>query len=490
MKISVIIPTYNESEFLKGALSRIKETSQKNSIEVIVIDGGSQDGTPAIAQDLVDKVLVSKKRERSIQLHEGALAATGDILLFLHADCRLPDHWQSSVETVYSSKNPPVATAFRKKFEKNSLLYKFIALGSAVRQWITNTPHGDQALSVPKERYFQIGGFPPVELMEEYYLAEKLRRYGKIQILRDNVIVSTRRYDKNGPLFHAFRNAVIVLLHYLGVSSTFLKKFYTRNGLKTSISAAGLGLLLFSPAMAFDSSHSLFEKTLQKFNDQGLIDYQSLKAQPEDLNAYLLTLANISETEIENWSRDEKIAFWMNAYNAFTLKAIIDHYPLKSIRDIDGVWKQPIYLVAGKKLSLDQIEHEILRKQFNEPRIHMALVCAAMSCPPLRENAFIGPQFDAQLNEQSRVFLSNPNNLRVDKVARKVYVSTIFDWFGDDFVKTYAPKTGFAKKSSKERAVLNFINGHINTKDREFLRSAQYDVEYLDYDWGLNERRP
>lgn len=232
MKISIIIPTYNESEFLKRTLSRIKETSQENCLEVIVVDGGSQDGTAAFAENLADKVLISKKPGRSIQLHEGALAATGDILLFLHADCRLPDQWQSRIETVYSSKNPPVASAFRKKFDKDSPLYKFIARGSAFRQWFTNTPHGDQAITVPKELYFQIGGFPPVDLMEEYHLAEKLRRHGKIQFLPDEVVVSARRYEKNGPLFHAFRNAVIVLLHYLGVSSKFLKKVYTSNGLK------------------------------------------------------------------------------------------------------------------------------------------------------------------------------------------------------------------------------------------------------------------
>lgn len=227
MKISVVIPTYNESKFLIATLSRIKETSHGNHLEVIVVDGGSQDGTPALAENLANKVLVSKKPGRSTQLHEGALAATGDVLLFLHADCRLPERWQSSIETAYSSTNPPAATAFRKKFDKNSPLYQFIALGSTVRWWITRTPHGDQAISVSKLRYFQVGGFPPVELMEEYYLAEKLRRYGKIQLLRENVIVSTRRYDKSGPLFHAFRNAAIVLLHYMGVSSTFLKKVYT-----------------------------------------------------------------------------------------------------------------------------------------------------------------------------------------------------------------------------------------------------------------------
>jgi rSAM/selenodomain-associated transferase 2 len=488
MKISVIIPTYNESEVLTKTLSRIKETSHGSALEIIVVDGGSQDGTPVLAQNLADKVFISKRTGRSIQLHEGALAATGDILLFLHADCLLPDDWQASINTAYSSHNPPVATAFRKKFDNNSPLYQFIALGSALRQWMTRTPHGDQAVSVPKERYFQIGGFPPVELMEEYYLAEKLRRYGKIQSLSDNVVVSTRRYE-NGPLFHAFRNVVVVLLHYLGVSPAFLKKVYTRNALKTPIAAALLLFISFSHARAFDSSHALFEKTLQQVNDQGLIDYRSLKDQPKDLNDYLLTLAKVSGAEIEKWPRDEKIAFWINAYNAFTLKAIIDHYPIKSIRDIDGVWKHPIYLVAGKKRSLDEIEHEILRKKFNEPRIHMALVCAAMSCPPLGETAFTGLQLEQQLKDQSSAFLSNLNHFRIDKEARKVYLSSIFNWFGDDFIKTYTPKTGFAKKSSQEKAVLNFIAGHSSAGDREFLQSGQYNVDYLDYDWALNEKR-
>lgn len=488
MKISVIIPTYNESHFLKSTLSRIRETSREKSVEIIVVDGGSQDDTASQAQEMADKILLSKKTGRSLQLQEGAFAATGDILLFLHADCRLPDNWQSLIETVYSFPNPPIATAFRKKFDKDGALYKLIALGSAIRHGITRTPHGDQALSVLKKRHFEIGGFPPVELMEEYYLAKKLRRHGKIQSFPDEVVVSTRRYDKNGPLFHAFRNVFIVLLHYLGASPGFLKKIYTRGAVKTAAVAALL-FALNSASLAFDPSHALFEKTLQKFNDHGRIDYRSLKKNPENLNAYLLTLANSSEAAIEGWASEEKIAFWINAYNAFTLKAVIDHYPVKSIRDIDGVWKRRIYPIAGEKMSLDQMEHEILRKKFTEPRIHMALVCAAMSCPPLRGSAFVGSRLDQQLKDQSRVFLSDPGNFRIDRAARKVHLSSIFNWFGDDFVKTYAPTAGFAKKSPKEKAVLNFIAGHINQGDRDFLQSGRYDVDYLDYNWGLNERR-
>ena len=256
-----------------------------------------------------------------------------------------------------------------------------------------------------------------------------------------------------------------------------------------------------SAVYGFDASHPLWTAVLKKHNQAGLIDYKSLKNHPDELNQYLRELAMLSEQEYAVWGEADKIAFWINAYNAYTWKAIIDHYPIKSsflksalypknsIRQIDGVWDKLTFPVMGKHLTLEHIEHQILRKNFNEPRIHVALVCAALGCPPLRKEAFVGEKLEAQLGDQSRQFLAEPGKFRIDRENKVVYLSAIFDWFGDDFIKTYAPERGYEARSPKEKAVLNFIGRYLNSEDRAFLENDTYAVKYLKYDWTLNEQR-
>ncbi|MCI0419208.1 MAG: DUF547 domain-containing protein, partial [Acidobacteria bacterium] len=122
------------------------------------------------------------------------------------------------------------------------------------------------------------------------------------------------------------------------------------------------------------------------------------------------------------------------------------------------------------------------------PRIHMALVCAAMGCPPLRYEPFLGDQLDEQLNDQTRRFLSDPTKFRMDRSKGKVYLSSIFKWFPSDFIKTYGTDQKFAGHDPAERAVLNFISRYLDASDREYLATAKYNVEYLGYDWSLNEQ--
>jgi len=254
-----------------------------------------------------------------------------------------------------------------------------------------------------------------------------------------------------------------------------------------------------STLYAFDSSHTLWDQALKKYNHHGLVDYQALKLNSNDLNNYLKSLASVPQPEYNSWKKEEKIAFWINAYNVFTWKAIIDHYPIKSsflksarypknsIRQIKGVWDKLKFSAAGQKLTLNQIEHEILRKKFNEPRIHMALVCAAMACPPLRMEAFKGTQLNDQLEDQSRQFMNNPEKFKIDEAKGIVYLSSIFDWFGKDFIKTYGTDDKYTGKGKKQRAVLNFAHAFLGTDDQKYLDSNQYKVKYLKYDWTLNE---
>ena len=234
-------------------------------------------------------------------------------------------------------------------------------------------------------------------------------------------------------------------------------------------------------------------------DDQGMVDYQGLKADSRRLDAFLGKLAALDPKVYGGWDEKAKIAFWTNAYNAITLKVIIANYPIKSsflksvaypknsIRQISGAWDGVKSVVMGKKMTLDEIEHQVLRKEFNEPRIHMALVCAAMGCPPLRNEPFTGGKLDAQLKDQTVRFLKNPKKFLIDRPT--VRLSPIFKWFGKDFVKTYKTDKPFAGGSKSQRPVLNFISKHLDENDVLYLSSAKkLDVEYLGYDWALNEQ--
>lgn len=250
-----------------------------------------------------------------------------------------------------------------------------------------------------------------------------------------------------------------------------------------------------------EMKHDAYGVVLKKYvDDKGMVDYKKLKKGREGLDGYIKALGGVKAVDYEKWNDEVKIAFWVNAYNAITLQVVIDHYPISKsfwanlrgyavgIRHISGAWDSKVHLVMGKKMSLEQIEHEVLRKEFDEPRIHMALVCAAMSCPKLRNEPYVGGRLDEQLKDQTEVFLQHKNKFKINREDKKVYLSRIFDWFGDDFVKSYAPKAGFDEYGKKERAVLNFVGKHVGESERAFLENRGYEIEYLKYDWGLNEQ--
>ncbi|MFM1842615.1 MAG: hypothetical protein RLZZ490_1351 [Cyanobacteriota bacterium] len=223
-------------------------------------------------------------------------------------------------------------------------------------------------------------------------------------------------------------------------------------------------------------------------DDQGRVNYPQLQQNRQGLDRYLQAIANVPQASYEQFSAPEKIAFWINAYNAITLKSIIDQTPLKtSIRDIPGVWKWRKHPVAGQSLTLDNIEHDILRQQFNEPRIHGALVCAAKSCPPLRQEPYDGDRLDAQLQDQTNRFLHHPQGFHLDQANKTVYLSSIFQWFGQDWQKSFQPQQGF-QGNDKEKAVLNFISNYLPPSQQTFLQNGEYQIQYFDYDWSLNQQ--
>ena len=216
-------------------------------------------------------------------------------------------------------------------------------------------------------------------------------------------------------------------------------------------------------AQAFDHGHANYDVLLKKHVSKGLVDYVGLKKDSTTLDSYLQSMAAVTKSEFKAWSREERLAFLINLYNAVTLKTILDHQPLKSTKDINGgsgPWKDPLVPLLGKTISLDALENEVIRPDFKAPRIHFALVCAAMGCPPLRKGAFTAAGLDAQLTEQTKAFLSQTTKNRRD--GSTLYLSSIFDWYGGDFpggpAKWVAPWLGEGSS-----------------------------VKFTEYDWSLNQ---
>ena len=227
--------------------------------------------------------------------------------------------------------------------------------------------------------------------------------------------------------------------------------------------------------------HSVFDRLLRTYvDDDGWVNYKAWKAQDEEtLRNYLKSLGKVDPDSL---GRAEKLAFWINAYNALTIQGILEFYPLKSIRDKVSrfvgfnIWDDYPMTVHGKAYSLNDIEHRILRKM-EEPRIHFAIVCASVGCPKLRNEAYTAGDLDSQLQDNAKDFFARPRNFRIDKRRNTVYLSSILDWFGEDFGGSDRAKLDFAGKYAPEE------------KDREYLREGKPKVKYLNYDWSLNEQR-
>jgi len=222
-------------------------------------------------------------------------------------------------------------------------------------------------------------------------------------------------------------------------------------------------------AAEFDHSHAAYSAVLKTHVAKGQVDYAALKADSKALDGYLDSLAAVPKRQFKKWDEPTRIAFLVNLYNAATLRLILDHYPLESIRDIGnllkGPWDRPVVRLFGENITLNNVEHDILRKEYNEPRLHMALVCAAKGCPPLRGEAFTPKRLNEQLDDQSRVYLASPAGMQLDRAKKTARISAIFKWYGGDFP-----------------SVRDFVQKHSGQKMKGIK------IRTLDYDWTLNEK--
>jgi hypothetical protein len=224
-------------------------------------------------------------------------------------------------------------------------------------------------------------------------------------------------------------------------------------------------------------SHELFDQVLQEHVDEkGRVNYTKLKANPKKLEAYLDLLAFADPEELPY---NERLTFWINTYNALVIKGVVNHYPITSVRKVklfNGFFSRLKFQVANKMYTLNQIEHDIIRIEFVEPRVHFVLVCASSSCPPLWNRAFSAETIEERLETATFNFIRNPEQVRIDRPKRHVYVSKIFKWYDDDFTEGYD-------------GVTDFLTDYLPPEDVEFLESTDVKLRHLDYDWTLNDQK-
>lgn len=223
-------------------------------------------------------------------------------------------------------------------------------------------------------------------------------------------------------------------------------------------------LVSVASSKAQPMDHDQWTGYLQKYvSKTGQVDYKNMLADDSELKAYIQQLTN--NTPNNNWSKKETLAYWINAYNALTIDLILRNYPIKSIKDIKDPWDQKFYTFNGEMLSLNQIEHDILRKM-NEPRIHFAIVCASESCPKLLNEAYVAEKLEQQLTNATKTFL-NDNSKNIIR-SNQLELSKIFKWFTKDF--------------KQKGSLIDFLNQYSETPISDNAK-----ISYLEYNWDLND---
>jgi len=250
------------------------------------------------------------------------------------------------------------------------------------------------------------------------------------------------------------------------------------------------------------SFHDKCAPILNNFvDDKGMVDYKALKQKKRELKKLLDEFDELDPNVYNSWHEEDKIAFWLNAYNIQMLKIITDNYPIESsrihrlfwpptsIRHIKGIWSNYKFIVMDEEFTLSEIERRFFQQKFDEPRIFFAISHASLSSPPLRNEPYYGHKLYKQLDDQAKRFLSDPGGFRIDRNEQTVYLSAILQatWYGKDFISKYGTDKKFKDQQPSTRAVLNLAINYISQQDASFLEVENYSVKYITYDWRLND---
>jgi rSAM/selenodomain-associated transferase 2 len=518
--ISIILCARAGEECLAGLLDELARDAPQ--AEVIVAAPEIDEGLAARHRGVI---WVRAAGGRARQLNGGARAATGEVLLFLHADSSLCPGALQAVGRALKSEDC-VGGAFALRLAGRGISLRLIETAVALRVRFLGRVFGDQGIFLLRQTWEALGGYRELEIMEDADLVSRARRMGRFARLPETISTSTRRWRKNGVLRTTAVNGLTQLGHGLGVSSTRLRRFYDRwlgCGGSEESSRAGrggiealvlcgcaimLGSLVLRPSILtrffgpsqvtaeelyqndpqsprFD--HKVWDNQVARIVDAaGMVDYESLRRDPTGLDLYIEQLA---AAPFEQLDRDQKLALLINAYNAFTLRLILDHYTdsgpsleeplaprsLKSIRHIPKAqrWAANRWSIGSLRLSLEEIENDYLRKRFVEARIHFAINCASRDCPALRPRAFLAEKIGAQLEAQALAVHSAGRFANFDAATGKLHLNSIYDWYRGDFLAQAESLEAYAARfMPKLRAAL--------------ARGQRIEIVWKNYDWSLN----
>ncbi len=540
ISLSVVIPVFAQDRALLASRQALAKLDCVR--EIIFVLPRTSKPAPIGAQPHGKIVVLRAPLGRASQLNAGAAAARGSHLLFMHHDTEVAPGAVAALAKALTHE-PQRAFAFSLHFDSHRRGYRLLSWLAGVRDCYQPFPLGDQGLAVSRYQFFDLGGYPDEPLFEDSVMTWRLRRRVGLRVLRHPARTSAARFEQRGIVRTLLENALLLTLFTLGLSPRFLVRFYygreylahwldadprrRRPELHTRAPGSRLArwlggflafVLLFSPAhpaVAVDHTHAQLDTVLQRFVREGRVDYQGLQEQVADphsaFSRYLSQLAEGSAETEAAWSREQRLAYWINAYNAFTLKLIVDHYPISprwymhvlpflsywmprdSILQIDGRWDGITFASVRGEVTLGDIEHEILRPEFGDPRIHFAIVCASVGCPRLQSHAYHPGTITAELDAAAIEFMTTPGQVTWDRDTDSLRISRIFTWFRADFDAPLPPgreqlPAGVAARYGKEDGVVRWLAGYGGAALARRIADGPYRIRYLRYDWRLNEQ--
>ena len=258
-------------------------------------------------------------------------------------------------------------------------------------------------------------------------------------------------------------------------------------------------ILLATRLYAFDHQYQEYADVLKGYVKNGRVDYASLQKNRTGIDNFVKQINSVKAEEYQSWSRDQQLTFWINSYNGWFLQIVIDRYPIRgsrllgvlypdnSVQRIAGIWDNIKTRAAGREVSLNDIEHKILRPIFQEPRIHFSIVCASLGCPLLSPEPFRADVLQSQLEDAAKAFINNPSKVRWNPDGNTLELSRIFDWFADDF-QTAADEPWKKLYSKKNAGPVAFVSKYLPTDTAAALHKSAAKIEYFDYDWTLNDK--
>lgn len=249
----------------------------------------------------------------------------------------------------------------------------------------------------------------------------------------------------------------------------------------------GSPLRVYGAGALFD--HSTWDNFLKEFvNENGDVNYGAVRANPAVLDDYLAQLGRVNPETRQKWPREERLAFWLNAYHAALIRTVLDYYPVKSVNDIPGFWDMDKIKVGTRSYSLNGLRYEELIGTFRDEKINVAVSCGARGCPRLRREAFTGPRVEGQLFMATREFVNNPERNGIVPGKKQIRISRIFKWYARDFRMNFGTASSALGYSDDEEAVLAFLHYYLDDPvKKDYLEERRYKIKYQPFDWSLND---